>query len=66
MSAIQLEAQQVSQVRGPGLGELEQLRENLHAVSLDMTTTEAVKEHLGNKNRESASIKVQTVAAIQR
>lgn len=59
MSAVELEAQQVSQGRGPGLGELEQLREDLHAVTLDMTTTEAFKDHLGNTSRESASMTVQ-------
>lgn len=49
MSTVQLEVQQVSLGLGPGLEELEQLRKSLDAVVQQVSATEALKEHLGNK-----------------
>lgn len=49
LSTVQLDVQQVSRGLGAGLEELEQLRMSLDAVIQEVSATEALKEHLGNR-----------------
>lgn len=49
LTAVQLEAQQVSRGLSSRLKELEELRKSLDTVVQEVSATEALKEHLGKK-----------------
>lgn len=48
LSSAQLDVRQVSRGLGPTLEELDQLRQSLDAVMQEVSTAEALREHLGN------------------